>query len=85
MASKKSLKKSAKEIVYEVLDSCDYHIVNDTKSADAADKLMDEAVDFHEIMVARISAANSRKEFSDIAAEVTKMTRAFKEKLNGLG
>ena len=82
MASKKLLKKRVKRIVYEVLDSCDYHIVNEHPKADAADKLIDEAVDFHDNIVNKINTANSKKEFKDIAGEVDKANVAFTDKLN---
>ena len=85
MASKKLLKKRVKRIVYEVLDSCDYHIVNEHPSADAADKLIDDAVDFHENMIARINGSNDKKELSQISSEVDKANVDFTDKLNGLG
>jgi len=84
MASKKLLKKRVKRIVYEVLDSCDYHIVNENPSADKADKLIDDAVDFHDDIIKRINAANSQKEFREISAEVDKANTDFTDKLNGL-
>lgn len=85
MASKKLLKKRVKRIVYEVLDSCDYHIVNEHPSADAADKLIDDAVDFHENMIARINGSNDKKELTQISSEVDKANVDFTDKLNGLG
>ena len=84
MASKRLLKKRAKRIVYEVLDSGDYYIVNNLPSADKADKLMDEAVEFHEATIAGINAAASKKEFSEIAGKVEKASVDFTKKLNGL-
>ncbi|XOV68406.1 MAG: hypothetical protein ACFHU9_04365 [Fluviicola sp.] len=84
MASKKLLKKRVKRIVYEVLDSCDYHVVNDNPSADAADKLMDEAVDFHDNMITRINNSNDRKDMRQISEEVNKASVDFTDKLNGL-
>ncbi|MDB2657559.1 hypothetical protein N9Y60_05815 [Crocinitomicaceae bacterium] len=84
MASKKLLKKRVKRIVYEVLDSCDYHIVNGHSSADNADKLIDEAVDFHENIIGRINGSNEKKELRQIASEVDKASADFTDKLNGL-
>ncbi len=84
MASKKLLKKRVKRIVYEVLDSCDYHIVNEDQSAEQADKLIDDAVDFHEDIIARINASNEGKELSQISAEVDKANVEFTDKLNAL-
>jgi len=82
MASKKLLKKRVKRIVYEVLDSCDYHIVNEHPKADEADSLIDEAVDFHDGIVNKINEANSKKEFKAITEEVDKANRTFTDKLN---
>ncbi|PWL24188.1 MAG: hypothetical protein DCO96_14380 [Fluviicola sp. XM-24bin1] len=84
MASKKLLKKRVKRIVYEVLDSCDYHIVNEHPSADKADKMIDEAVDFHDSMIARINGSNDQKELRVISDEVDKANVDFTDKLNGL-
>jgi hypothetical protein len=84
MASKKLLKKRVKRIVYEVLDSCDYLVVNDHPSADKADKLMDEAVDFHEDTIARINSAQDKKAFREIALDVSKASKDFTDKLNSL-
>lgn len=84
MASKRLLKKRVKRIVYEILDSCDYLIVNNHPSADAADKLIDEAVDFHETTIVRINSANDKKDFNTIAADVDKVNVDFTDKLNKL-
>lgn len=84
MASKKLLKRKVKGIVYDILDSCDYFVVSGSPKADMAEKLMDEAVDFHDAMVSRIGAAKSKKDFSAIAAEVEAANKDFTEKLNEL-
>lgn len=84
MASRKLLKKRMKNVVISILDECDYHVVNDTNSAEAADKLIDEAVDFHDAMVSRLAEAKSKKEFREIAEELEKMNKTFTDKLNAL-
>lgn len=84
MASVRLLKKQNKDILLDVLNRCDYHIVNETKSAKDADKLIDEAIDFHDGVIARVNAANTKKEFSDIASEVNKAEAKFGDKLKGL-
>lgn len=84
MASKKLLKKRVKRIVYEVLDSCDYHIVNEHPSADNADKMIDEAVDFHDSMIARINGSNEKKELNQISSEVDKANIDFTDRLNAM-
>ena len=84
MASKKDLKKRVKRMVYEVLNNCDYVIVNDGKNADKADQLSDDAVDFHDEVIAKINAAKSKKEFNDIVETLKKGGEDFVKKLNAL-
>lgn len=84
MASKRLLKKKMKRMVYEILDECDYVLVSDGKNADAADQLIDEAVDFHNAMNEKISAANSKAEFRGIVEEIEKQSKEFVKKLNEL-
>lgn len=71
-------------MVFEVLNDCDYIIMNDGKNADKADSLIDEAVDFHDAIIAKISKANSKKEFNDIVGELKKGGEDFVKKLNAL-
>lgn len=85
MASRKLLKKKMKSRVYDVLNECDYHIVHNTPSADSADKLIDEAVDFHDAMVKKLADAKTKKEFREIAEELEKMNKTLTDKLNALG
>ncbi len=84
MASKRILKKRVRNMVFEVLNDCDYIIMNDGKNADKADSLIDEAVDFHDAIIAKISKANSKKEFNDIVSELKKGGEDFVKKLNAL-
>ena len=85
MASKKILKIRIKSLVYDVLDSCDYHMVNNTESADKADAMIDEAVGFHERMITRLGEAKTAKDFREIAEELNKVNGEFADKLNALG
>ena len=84
MASKKDLKKRVKRMVYEVLNDCDYVIVNDGKNADKADQLSDDAVDFHDEVIAKINAAKSKKELNAIVETLKKGGEDFVKKLNAL-
>lgn len=84
MASKRLLKKRMKRMVYEILNECDYVIVSEGKNADAADKLIDEAVDFHNQMNEKITGANSKVEFRGIVEEIEKKSEDFVKKLNSL-
>ncbi len=82
MASKRLLKNKVKRIVYEVLDSCDYLVVTNAPSADDADKLMDDVVDFHDATITRINAAKSKKNYSAIVADVNNASKDFTDRLN---
>ncbi len=84
MASIKHLKKRVKGIVYEVLDDCDFVIVNNGAKADEADALIDEAVEFHESMMQRINAAKSHDDFRAIREDLSKKEEDFVKRLNGL-
>lgn len=84
MASKRLLKKKMKRMVYEILDECDYVLVSGGKNADAADKLIDEAVEFHNQMNEKIGQANSKAEFRTIIEEINKRSEDFVKKLNSL-
>ncbi len=84
MASKRDLKKRVRRVVFEVLNGCDEIIVGDGKDADKADKLIDEAVDFHDDIIAKIIKAGSKKEFNAILEEFNKGQEALAKKLEGL-
>lgn len=84
MASIKTLKKRVKGVVYEVLDDCDFVIVNNGPKADKADALIDEAVEFHETMMQRINAAKSHEDFKAIRKDLYEKEEDFVKKLNGL-
>jgi hypothetical protein len=84
MASKRNLKKRVRRVVFEVLNECDEIIVNDGKDADKADKLIDEAVDFHDDIIAKIVKAASKKEFNAIIEEFDKGHESIAKKLGGL-
>jgi len=84
MASKRLLKKKVRRMVFEVLNDCDFVIVNGGSNADKADKLIDEAVDFHDDILSKISGANSKEEFNEITKALNKGGENFVKKLNGL-
>ena len=71
-------------MVFEILNDCDYVVVNGGKNADKADALIDEAVDFHDAVIAKISKATSKKEFNEIQEELKKGSLEFTKKLNAL-
>jgi hypothetical protein len=84
MASKRILKKKVRSMVFEILNDCDYVVVSGGKNADKADALIDEAVDFHDGIIAKINKATSKKEYNDIHEELKKGSLEFTKKLNSL-
>jgi len=84
MSSIKDLKRKIKGMVIAVLDECDYVMANNDKKADAADKLIDEAVDFHDAMISKIGQAKSKADYRAIREEVSKNEVDFVKKLNKL-
>ena len=84
MASKRLLKKNMKRMVYEILNECDYVIVSKGENAGSADKLIDEAVAFHNDLSIQIGNANSKSEFKSINDTIKTKSVDFVNKLNSL-
>ena len=84
MASKRLLKKRVNRIVVDLLDDCDYLIVNEAPNADEADKLIDDAVAFYEDVLNNINKAEDKKAFREIVEAVDMNEKAFIERLNKL-
>ena len=84
MASKKDLKKVVKEMVYDIMDECDFHVVSMNKNADAAEALMDEAVGYHEMMMAKIRATKDKAGFRTLRAQLEEDAIEFVNKINDL-
>lgn len=84
MASKKELKRSVKQMVYDVMDECDYVITNGGKKWDEAEALMDEVVGFYEAIVKKISAAKTKDDFKPLIEEIEKAQDEFTDKVNAI-
>lgn len=84
MASKKVLKKRVKGMVFEILNECDFVVINDGENAGKADSLMDEAVDFHDDVISKINTAKTKKDFNVIIEGMDKANIDFIKKLNAL-
>ncbi len=84
MSSIKDLKKSVKKMVIAILDDCDYIMESGGKNADKADKLIDQAVDFHDEMIAKINKANTKADFRSLKEEIEKKAVEFVDALNAL-
>ncbi len=84
MASKRELKKSVKEMVYDLMDECDYHAVSMGKNAGAAESLMDEVVGYHEMMMTKIRATKNKAGFKSLRAQLEEDAIDFVGKINDL-
>ena len=84
MASKKDLKKQVKRMVNDILDECDYVMINNGTGADKAEKLIDEAVAFYHDVVPKIVASDDPKAFREIRETVQKAKSEFDHKMNAI-
>lgn len=84
MASKRLLKKRLHRIVEDLLDDCDYLIVNDAPTADEADKLIDDAVEFYEAALVQINQAKEKADYRKVVEFISEKEEAFFSKLNDL-
>ncbi len=84
MASKRTLKKSLKDIIYDIMDECDYIIVTGGKNWEKAEKLMDETVEFYEEAIQRISASKSKADFAKLNGELQGKIQEFRDKVNAI-
>lgn len=82
MASKRDLKRQVRKVIFDILNDCDYITMNDAKNADAADRLMDEAVDFHDQILPRIGRAKTKAEFRTLIEEIKKTGEGLIDRLN---
>ena len=84
MASKREIKKDIKEMVYDIMDECDFHVVSKSKGAGAAEALMDEAVGYHEMMMAKIRATKDKAGFRALRVQLEEDAIGFMNKVNDL-
>ena len=84
MASKRKIKSRVKEMVYDIMDECDYVIVSEAKGAKKAEKLMDEAVEFYESTISKINSAKNKTDFKTIVADIDAKEDAFLDQVNSI-
>jgi hypothetical protein len=84
MASKKDLKKDVKKLVNDVMDECDYIIITGGKNADAAEKLIDEVVEWYHTVIPKIISAKNKKDFGGLRDDIVKKGEDFVKKINSL-
>jgi hypothetical protein len=84
MASKKELKKSVKEMVYYIMDECDFAIITSKDGNKAADALMNEVADYHDTIVSKLRAAKDKAAVTTLKTEIEKSAIDFMKKTNAL-
>ncbi|NVK66029.1 MAG: hypothetical protein HWE22_15675 [Flavobacteriales bacterium] len=84
MGSKREIKKVVKEMVYDIMDECDYHVENMSKNAEAADKLMDEVVEYHDKMMSKIRTTKDKAGFKALRVQLEEDADGFVQKINDL-
>lgn len=84
MASRRILKKNINAMVFDIVEECfTIQMADDKKTADT-DKVIDEAADFQDNVLARINAAKSKADFKGLREEIETKAIDFVKKLNGL-
>lgn len=84
MASKRLLKKRIKNSTFRMLNECDYVMETNSSSADAADKLMDEVVDFYDSIMDKFGAAKTTQEIKAVSVEAEKTLSELESRVRGL-
>ncbi|WP_343747764.1 hypothetical protein [Fluviicola sp.] len=84
MANKRLIKKQLNGMIIDVLDECfSIQLYNESKT-EATDKLIDEALNFGDDVLAKIHEAKSKKDFPAIRQMMEDKGVYFIEELNGL-
>jgi hypothetical protein len=84
MANKRDIKKGLNNMIFEIVDDCfSAQLFNDSK-AEASEKLINEAADFQDTMLARINKAKSKAEFRAIHTEIEDKGETFFHAVNSL-
>jgi hypothetical protein len=84
MASKKTLKKSLNNMVFDIVEECfSIQLWAPEKSAQA-ETIIDDAADFQDQMLEKINSAKSKKDFKPIREQLENSAVTFIEKLNNL-
>ena len=82
MASKRSIKRDLNNMVFDVVDECFMAMMMSDKNNADADKLIDEAADFQDDMLAKINGAKSKADYKVIREKMEEAAIDFVKKLN---
>jgi hypothetical protein len=84
MGSKRILKKSAMDMLYDVASECDYVIDNGNGDTKAAEKLLNDVEDCYSDFVSKINSSNDRKELKALKKQIEEDGASFIERANKL-
>ena len=84
MASKRSIKKDLNNMVFDVVDECFMAMMAEGSVAEKAEKLIDEAAEFQDVMLVKINSSKSKADFRDVRNDLEKAAIDFVNKLNAL-
>lgn len=84
MASKRSIKKDLNNMVFDVVDECFMAMMVEGSVAEKAEKLIDEAAEFQDVMLAKINSSKSKADFKAVRNDLEKAAIDFVNKLNAL-
>ena len=84
MASKRTLKRQVKYMIYDVIDEC-YFINGTVEGKDAeTEATIQKAIDFHEEILPKIYQAKNKADFKGIMTTIEAKQTEFVNLLNGL-
>jgi len=84
MASKRIIKKQLNGMIFEVVDECFSVQLYKTAQTEVTNKLIDEALDFRDNILASIHQAKTKKDYPAIYEKMEDKGVYFVEQLNGL-
>jgi hypothetical protein len=84
MASKRTIKKQLNGMIFDVVDECFSVQLYKNEREGETNKLIDEALDFRDDILAKIHQAKTKKDYPAIHEELENKGVYFVEKLNEL-
>ncbi len=84
MPSRRILKKNLNAMVFDIVEECYNVSLLDDSKVDEANKIIDEAADFQDAYLSKISSAKSKADFKGFKDEIEAKAISFVEKLNKL-
>lgn len=84
MASKRTIKKQLNGMIFDIVDECFSLQLYKPATKETTNKLIDEALDYRDAVLASIHQAKSKKDFPSIIAGMEDKGIHFVESLNDL-